>query len=172
MRLVTVFKSRKKEIMGIFNLVQSNPTQNAIQSNPILSIRSQSHCNNFEYFRNCKFVHTATEKPDRYRQRKILRTHQEYGLGVGSRIKILPNLLIILNTGCRVQLDDRPSTSTEVTVRRLSFWLNDADLFSGTKIPQSPNQHLKFVSSKLHSSNGKNHLVYYFSAVHCENSMR
>lgn len=98
MRLVTVFKSRKKEIMGIFNLVQSNPTQNAIQSNPILSIRSQSHCNNFEYFRNCKFVHTATEKPDRYRQRKILRTHQEYGLGVGSRIKILPNLLIILNT--------------------------------------------------------------------------
>lgn len=42
MRLVTVFKSRKKkEIMGIFNSVQSNPTQNPIQSNQIQSYPSE-----------------------------------------------------------------------------------------------------------------------------------
>lgn len=67
--------------------------------------------------------------------------------------------------GCRVQLDDRLSASTKVTVRRLSFWLNDADLFSGTWIPQSPNQRLKFISSELHNSNERNRLVYNYFTV-------
>lgn len=68
MRLVTVFKSIKKEIMGIFNSVQSNPTQNPIQSNPILSIGSQSHSNNFGYFQIANLhinMHSDREKTDR-----------------------------------------------------------------------------------------------------------